>query len=628
MELTALTLVACGLYLVPLLALLALAHNARAGALDLATKLSFAFALDLLATFGLMRVMRLEQAVFLRTALLFAAAIAWTIRRLIGGQRLFSVQSTLSRADFTAIALAALVGFAFNHSVSSEFLIWDRDWHVPFTASLRSQQLPIFNVYEPGRPFRYHLIGDLSGAMLQVLSFGAMNAGRALAFAHDLQAMLLAAMTALTFRALGRLSVLTTAIAATAPLLAGPLAYRPHTNGPFGVFEGYADFNTLSLSYRPHCMVALVLIVGTFCHVAQWSSYRARGQAAPLSTVATLGPVFMLLGIADEISGTVLGISLGLVWLCWPRMFGTKFWHGLVALAAFAALALLANLVLAGTIAPGGLVSHVALLAPRLPNFLAESLRLGLAAEPWAELFVDVGSLVIPALVVVTYTIINRRARSEQFTTLTCFTMCALVVSLFLFLCVEINGRTFEGHRFLTSARLLSPLLALLFLITRRRSSFALTAILVPILGGIFATFGYVYCRLPQYGYLQQASQYRANCRVEYNARFGEAMKPTWVDEPIWYEYAGCHPLYAAAERPPGEVVLVGSPAVGRIGFAKMDDHFFPPGEEVRMICSSDPKKVTEFCRHAQKLGRCHAEGTLAVECLVPASERAKLRKL
>lgn len=628
MELTALTLVACGLYLVPLFALLALLHDPSADALDLASKLGSAFALDLLGTFALMRVMRLEQAVLLRTALLLGAWLARALRRLARGQPILFRQSAVSRGDFIAVGLAALFAFALNHSVSSEYLIWDRDWHVPFTASLRSQHLPIFNVYEPGKPFRYHLIGDLSGAMLQVLSFGAMSAARALAFAHDLQAMLLAVMLALSFRALSGLSVLTTALAASAPLLAGPLAYRPHPSGPFGVFEGYADFNNLSLSYRPHCMVALVLIGGTFCHVAHWARCRARGQTAPFSAVASLGPIFMLLGIADEISGAVLGCSLAFVSVCWPRTLGKKFWHGFTVLVAFAGLALLANLVLAGTIAPGGLVSHVGLFAPRLPRFLDAALPLGLNREVWAELFIDIGSMVIPIVVVGMSLLVDRRRRSVQSTILICFTTCAVLVSLFLFLCVEVNGRTFEGHRFLTAARLLAPWLGLLFLVTRRCSSFALVAVLAPVLGGVFATLGFVSSRLPAYGYLQTDSQYGANCRVEYNARFGETMQPTWVDEPIWYEYAGCHPLYAAPAREPVEIVLVGPPAVGLSGFAKMDANFFPPGGEARMVCSSDSTKTTDICRRVQQIGRCRAQGTLAVECLVSAIDREQLRSL
>jgi len=629
MELTALSVLACGLYLAPLLTLLVLLPSPHAGALDLACKLGCGFALDLLATFLLMRVMRLEQAVLLRTALLFGAVSTWTVWRLVSGQRLFPARSALSRADLLAIALSALLGFAFNHSVSCEYWIWDREWHVPFTASLRSQHLPIFNIYEPGRPFRYHLIGDLSGAILQVLSLGAMSAARALAFAHDLQAMMLAVMIALCFRALSRLSVLTTAIGSIAPLLSGPLAFRTHPAGGLGKFEGYADFNNLTLSYRPHCMVALVLIVASFCHVALWSNYGARGQSAPWSTVASLGPVFMLLGIADEISGVVLGGSLGVVWLCWPRLLGKKLWHGPAFLAAFAALALLANLILAGTIAPGGVVSHVALLAPRLPRFFADGLELRLAAEPWAELFVDVGPIAIP-IAVVTCVVIRRLGRTERLTTLTCFTCCALVVSLFMFLCVEINGRTYEGHRFLTATRILAPLLGLLFLVTARRTSVAKTAVIVPILGGVLASVGFVYCRLPEYGvsYRQTDSQYGANCRVEYHARLGETMNPTWVEDPIWYEYAGCHPVYAAAATPPGDIVLVGWPAVGSSGFAKMDTDFFPHDEAARMICSSDPTKATAFCRDVQKLGSCHEQGTLAVECLISANNRAKLRKL
>jgi len=628
MTLTVLSLLACSLYLVPLLALVALLRKPQASAFDLASKLGCWFALDLLVTFALMRLMRLEQAVFLRTALLIGTVIALGTRRLFSKQPRSSAPSPLSRADLLAVVLAALLGFAFSHSISSEYWIFDREWHVPFTASLRSQQLPIFNVYEPGRHFRYHLIGDLSGAMLQVLSLGAMSAARALAFAHDLQATLLAVLIALSFRAMSKLSVLTTAIGSVAPLLAGPIALRTHPDGGMGIFEGYAEFSNLSLSYRPHCSVALVLIVTTFCHVALWSDYRARGQSAPWSTVASLGPVFMLLGIADEISGAVLGSSLGVIWLCWPRMMGKKFWSGAAFLAIFLALALIANVTLAGTIGPGGVVSHAALLMPRLPRFYASGLALRLAMEPWVELFVDVGPLVIP-MAVVTYVVIPRQARAERLTVPTCFALCALGFSLFAFLCLEVNGRTFEGHRFLTATRILTPLLGLLFLVTKRRASFASVSVLVPILGGVFATLGYFYTRLPDgAGVRQTNSQYGANCRTEYNARLGETMSPTWIEDPIWFEYAGCHPIYAAAATPPGDGVLVGWPALGSSAFAKMDEHFFPPGEAARLVCSADSAKATPFCREAQKVGECHPQGTLAMECLIPAEKRALLRKL
>ncbi|HKO49898.1 MAG TPA: hypothetical protein VJV79_19340 [Polyangiaceae bacterium] len=626
MALTVLTLVACSLYLLPLLALIALLRKPQASALALASNLGCWFALDLLATFWLMRIMRLEQAVFLRTALLIGAALFLAVRRLVGDKPMVRARSALSRADLLAVVLAAVLGFAFTHSVSSEYWIWDREWHIPFTASLRSQRLPIFNVYEPGRPFRYHLIGNLSGAMLQALSFGAMSAARALAFAHDLQATLLSVMIALCFRAMSKLSVLTCAVGALVPLLAGPAALRNHPQGGMGVFEGYADFSNLSLSYRPHCSVALVLLVTTFCHVARWSEYRTRGQSAPWTTVLSLGPVFMLLGIADEISGLVLGGSLGVIWLCWPRMLGKKFWHGAAFLAGFAVLALVANLMLAGTIAPGGVVSHAELLAPRLPRFYASGLPLSFAAEPWVELLFDVGPLVIP-MAVVTYVVIRRPGPSERLKILTCFTASAAIFSLFLFLCVEVNGRTFEGHRFLTSARILTPLLGLLFLITKRWSSFVSVAVLGPILAGVFASIGFVYGRLPDYN-RQTKSQYSANCRTEYNARLGETMTPTWIEDTIWYEYAGCHPIFAAAATPPGDVVLVGWPALGSSAFAKMDEHFFPRGEAARMVCSSDSTKTTPFCKKVQEIGQCHPQGTLAVECLISAEKRAEIRKL
>jgi len=166
MTLTVLSLLACSLYLVPLLALVALLRKPQASAFDLASKLGCWFALDLLVTFALMRLMRLEQAVFLRTALLIGTVIALGTRRLFSKQPRSSAPSPLSRADLLAVVLAALLGFAFSHSISSEYWIFDREWHVPFTAThlQRLRARPAFSLPPHRRLIRSHAAGVVIGS--------------------------------------------------------------------------------------------------------------------------------------------------------------------------------------------------------------------------------------------------------------------------------------------------------------------------------------------------------------------------------------------------------------------------------------------------------------------------------
>ena len=64
-------------------------------------------------------------------------------------------------------------------------------------------------------------------------------------------------------------------------------------------------------------------------------------------------------------------------------------WQGAVALAALAATALAANLLLSGTIGPGGPVSQAHWVAPRIPHFVGKALALGFSLEGWEQLLID-----------------------------------------------------------------------------------------------------------------------------------------------------------------------------------------------------------------------------------------------
>src|SRR3954470_9189031 len=170
------TVLACALFLAPLIGLVFLLRRAQCGALALAFAVPVAFAADLLASFGLCYLYPVERAAWGRTVLLGVAGIAIVAVRAWRRRPVVRPRGALSRADLIALGAAALLGLCLSHDISSRFWIWDREWHTPFTSALRVQRMPFRNVYEPDLTLRYHMAGDLFAALLQSLSFARMNA--------------------------------------------------------------------------------------------------------------------------------------------------------------------------------------------------------------------------------------------------------------------------------------------------------------------------------------------------------------------------------------------------------------------------------------------------------------------
>jgi hypothetical protein len=615
-----LTVGASALYLVPLVALVALLRRERDDALDLAGMIATVFAVDLLGTFALCYLVPLEQAAFVRTGVLVALAAAVAVRRALRGERVVRPRAGMAPGDLGALVLAAALGLWLSHMVSSESWIWDREWHVPFTAGLRAQRMPFRNVYEPDLHIRYHLAGDLFAAMLQSLSFATMNASRALSVAHDIQSLLLVGITALIFRATCPWSPLVAALAAPIPFLVGPIGLRA---GSMGMFEGYSDFNNFTLSFRPHCMISLVVLTGLLARVMRLARNRDAGRPPALSSLAGLLPLFGLSAITDEISTAAVGVVLAVLWLAWPDLLGTSRRRGLVLLALLAGTALVANLVLAGTIGPGGPVEHARWVAPRLPHFSGAPLALGLRNEAWRQLLVDEGPIVIPAVVLVRELLARRGGHAALVSAAMVLGVAA--VGLLLFLCFEMDGRTYEGHRFMTAARILLPVVALTYAPRLPRGSFATVALLAPLFAGAVTSWGYAFSRLPQRLDVRGTAAYATDCRRDFGARVGEPMVPTYVDEPIWYPYAGCRPIFAAGHDGPPGAVLAGWPMLGPAGFAKMDRAYFAPGVPARVVCPAGDAYQTFICAKAERVGVCQHEGKRARACAIPLAARSSL---
>ena len=628
--LVSLTLLACALYLVPLAALVAVLRGALDDALDLASAIGVVFCSDVLATLVLTNVLRVDAAAFVRTALLLAVTLVIAVRRVRRGEPVLRAWGPLSRGDLAALGLGAAAAFALSLYASSHYSIWDREWHVPFAASLRAQRMPFFNVYEPHKPLRYHFVGDVFAVTLQSLSFAAMSASRSLSLAHDLQSGVAGGIVALLLRALCAWPPVAAAASGLVPLLAGPMAFPASRLGRLGPFEGDSDFSNFSLSFRPHCMVAGVVLLGFMANVARLARDRLAQRAFDWTRPALRVVRMALLSISDEISTVLVGLRLALFWRPWPTLLGARRWQGAAVVVSLALAALAANYFLGGTVGPGGPIEKVRWLAPRLPRFAAPGLPLGRDLESWRVLFTDEGSLIIPALVAAGLLAANANVRKVLFPVL--FAMAPAAGGLVLFLCFEANGRTYEGHRFVTAGRFLIPVAALLCAGQVRRASLPPLAavalsvlLLVPVAAGVASSLGFIIYKLPHKGVTAVDGQYQTNCRDEFGARLGEPIVPTYVDQPIWYRYAGCHPIYAAGHDGSPGVVLAGPPKLGPEGYAKMNRETFPPGEAARVACATDPALETPLCTKAEAIGQCEGAGTRARACSIPVPLRPLL---
>jgi hypothetical protein len=624
-----LSALACTLYLVPLGAVVALARRESDDALDLACGIGTVFAADLLGTFALCYVFRTERAVFVRTGLLLVVAAVLGARRVRRAEPILARRGALARGDLATLALAGAVGFLASYLLSSAYWMWDREWHVALTGSLRAQQMPFRNVFEPWKPIHYHVVGDLAASSLQALSLVAMNASRALSYAHDLQSLILLAIVAMSLRAVCGFSPGTTTAAALVPLLAGPMMLRVSNQAPgMGAFEGNSDLNNLTLSFRPHCMIALVVLVALLSHVVRLARDRARARPPGAPAIAAMAGLFALLAAADESSTLLVGVSLALVSLRWPRLLGASRWRAAGVLAAFALIAVIANLALAGTLHPGGTVHSARWVWPRLPRYSGPPLPL-FNLEGWKQLLGDEGSLLVPMMVMAA--LLLRRGAGPDDDVLQPPLTLALGVTmggLLLFLCFEVNGRLYEGHRFMTAARVLVPTAALLCLPRLPRTSFAWLLVPLPVLAGVFVTVGFVFYRLPTKKDARGGEeQYGVNCRTDVGARLGDPIAPTFADRSSYHVFAGCLPFYAPGHDGDPDIVLVGWPMFGAAGFAKMNRVFFPPGQPARVICPTDLAQQTSICQKALKVGTCAAQGTLAVNCSIPAEARASLER-
>jgi hypothetical protein len=620
--LSAFTAASVALFLVPIGCLLVLRSRRDVTLAELALCIPVGFALDLLLTMLLARVVRLEVATWLSRLVFVALAGAHVARKRRRGERL-EWPVAVGSSEIGAVLVGVVSAAFLSYSMSRWFWVWDREWHAPFAAVLRGETLPFHNVYEREPPLRYHHTGDVVVAMFQALSFDAMHSTRALGVSHDVMSALIGASIGLLSRDFLGASPWVSGLVALMVILAGPVQFLPFNN-----FEGLSDFSNITLTFRPHGIVAAVLLVGV--GGALMAHFRHDAWDSRISALA-LVPMYALLSITDELSTALVGLSLGAAWLVRPTLLARRWFVGAGILVALVALILVSNRVFSGTLGwQDGPVNQVAIVDARIPGFFNTPVPV---LERWPESGIRIVQdlpFLVPFVAILAAFALRPSWRDRAPLV---FLIVIVVASVFAYFKVELNHRTFEGHRFVTAIRWLVPLMGLLWLARMPRGSVVHAVMWSSLAIGAMATLAFVYVRMDQKTtdwHLLQESEYSVDCRSAMGSRFSDVPMPTFIDDGIWYLYSGCRPVFSpggvGVEGREKGVMAAGNPRKGVDAIRAFATEIWHPGEPLQVVC---PRRGPEssICARARAIGACSQPGSDVDLCMVDGDRIQELAK-
>jgi len=621
-------IVSTAVYLIPVALVVILWARREARLDELAVLIPAAVAVDLLLVMLLCRVMRLEWAAIASRVLWVAGAGLYFDRRLRRpGIRPARPAALDARAAF-GLGLGALTGAVLSLILSRPNAIWDRELHIPFVASLRGQQMPFASPFEPGVAFHYHFSGDVLASMLQVFSFSTINASLALSLAHDVMFTLIALVIGLALLRSGPRPAHVVALSVAAVLLSGPCVLR------FGVGEPYLGYSYYALyiwGFRSHQHVAMLLFVGIAALLLGRNDKSQPIAGGTAALVAMMG----LLSVTDETSAAVLGLCLGIAWLIDPELLAPTRRRGLVLLGGLLAALIVTNLVYAGSLAPGGPVQRLSFVAPRSPGVQQPPLPL---STPEGMMALVADTFPIWTILLAIALVAVRRGQGEGDRPLrrglVVFALALTVVSIVGLTTIDVNGGPPEGHRFLTAAIFLFPVVGVLCLDRWWRPGSLGRAL---VLAGLMLGGGSTLLWLSHYpGHPTPEAHFRqrgknlhtSNCRELAGARFGQKPAVSYVESSIFYAYTGCRPSFAAGDRRTKYWQRKEYPTLGTRALREVDREMVPAAAAVDAVCPAGrgPGDVDEVCAYALTRTACVPEGTDFVRCpLSPADRRAIL---
>jgi hypothetical protein len=604
-------------YLLPIALVLVVRSTRRRRAWEMALDVAMAVAVDLLLILTLARIMTVETAVVASRPIWLLAAFAWVRFRRRRGERIEWPQ-VLGRGQIVSIGAGVTAAIVLSVQISRPYMMWDREWHISLTSSLRGQTIPFHNVFQAEQALHYHLTGNLLAAELQVLSGNIFNASFALSLAHDIFFGLIAATLGLALVHFAPARPAPIVLGGVALLLVGPFTLRGGVGDPT---LGFNFHNFLSLSFRPHVPIGGLMFVGITVAILARLEPSAR-EPPPLR--ATLPPLLLctaLLGLTDESGTALIGLGLGCAWLVDPNAVAPTRKDGLLILAGLGVAFIGPNFAFSAALAPGGPLQHMALVPWRNPGFKGEALPL---PESIGVLACDVlpFMLCLVALAIIAWETRGARGLSSLLVFLS--VMCG--VAIVVLTRVQINERADNVQRFMLAPTFVTSLVGILLLDRTGRGSLPRALILIGLGAGAFSSLLWMRERVPSHSpppdYYNPPGYdlYDLDCRRFAGAHLGEHSGITYVEASDYYLYVGCRPVYVPGSRPSWDILMFPETTVA--GFAQVDKE---AGEgPVNVVCYRYAE-TGAICPRITDKSRCTREGEGFVSCPLSPAERAEI---
>jgi hypothetical protein len=589
-------------------------------ALDVPTALS----LDLLVVLSLTWLLPLEKAAIASRAVYVIVAAIVARRRRLRPRR----PRAIGGGELACVALATLVGLALSLWLSRQWVIWDRGWHIPLVGSLGGQRLPFHNVFDARQVLHYHFAADVQAAVLQALSFGVLHASLALSLLHDILFSLTGLTLALFMVAWGYRRLGVFALGAAALLLTGPVhVFREGIRTPQ---EGLSIVSFLSFSFQPHKGLSALLTLGFVGALA--ARLGGRDDLPWRKTAPALVACAAAMAITDETSLGLLGLTVGLVWICAPRVLHERRVVGVLVLLALAAALVLPNLAFCASLGPGA-GRHVLKLVPwRIPGYTNASLplatprgRLMFAYDMLAPAAVGLGVLVL---------VVARRGRGRGGLTLCYLTL--LTLSMLAFTRVDVDGQSAEIHRFVSAVFITGPFVTLALLApgfagrgrSRAGALYGAFIMAMGLAAAALSTLDWIIAYAPSWasrpaGY-GKYDLYAVSCREMLGDRRGRRTRPTYLSKSLYYLAAGCTPTYTPgyASDSAWKTLTIGLPYEGYAAIAALRKD---PPADIPLLCPVEIDPTDKVCALAESSGACTRAGLVAKDCSLTAAQAAKL---
>lgn len=618
-------LVALLLYLLPLVLYVTVAGRvAPRPPLARVLDLGIAVALDTFFVLLLAKFTRLGTAVWISRGLYVVLSSVAVLRFRVWPRARWS--TVLAMGAVAALAMLSI------WRCSYELIIWDRDWHVPLTSSLRASRLPFENVYLPFAVLRYHYLGNVTAAALQVLSLDRINSALALTLSHDLFLALTAGVVAYICWQTGLRRLWLLPLTALPLVFAGPLVLgKPSWREMFTTLDsaslcGFTYLNYTTLAYRPHVVVAGLYIVLVFAAVL----VRLRSDAlhaAVARTTASLLTSAAALALLDEASILMLTLGLWLAYQFSPRMVHPVPGRGIYLIFAMLLVVVVVNRLFDGSLSPGGPAQSIAVVPAR-------HLSLFMPPVPFTEgktalWFFLMDYFPYYTVVILSGLLALRTGRRDLAAVWVFFTSLVVVSCVFAFK-IEVNHDPTEGHRFITAIMVLAPVTALYALCSVQQDHALLRGSLLVVLVCVTAS-GMLWERsFLRERFHRPPPRERAwagpihpmtvDCKQWGGAPRNDAPLE-YVEYSVFYPYSGCQPGRFAARRSQWNLTTLGA-VFGREAY----EIYRSTGTADRLaavVCARTMFTFDPACQWARQRLRCHPlPGGTLVRCPLDATTR------